>query len=67
MSAKSSAVRNPQLVALAAVMLSALTVSASARDGTPIHHPMYDEPTFHCSVSGFYRLFKQLFPRKVQR
>ena len=40
MSAKSSAVRHPRLVALAAVMLSALTVSASARDGTPIHHPI---------------------------
>jgi len=33
MSAKSSA-------ALAAVMLSVLTASASARDGTPIHHPI---------------------------
>jgi hypothetical protein len=40
MSAKSSAVRNAHLVALAAAMLSVPTVSASARDGTPIHHPI---------------------------
>lgn len=40
MSAKSTSVRNTHLIALAAVLLSGLTVSASARDGTPIHHPI---------------------------
>jgi hypothetical protein len=40
MSATSLCDRNVRIAALAAVMLSALTASASARDLTPIHHPI---------------------------
>jgi hypothetical protein len=40
MSAITSCDRNVRIVALTALMISALTVSASARDGTPIHHPI---------------------------